>query len=344
MNTTQLRILLIKRGAMGDVLMATPLIRQLKINLNCQIDILIGKISSVIVKDNPYIDQKYILDDEKLKLAGVFSFALELIKKRGVYDYVFVLDKHWYFNLMAQLIGSSTVGFYRDRFSKLLLSKSVEYHDINRYQSLYYLDLLKVSKLASPNYDDIALDLVIKNNDKAAELLKSKNIKKFVAVVNSGGNNGYENTGIRMLPQQKIIQLLQILLSKPDIAIILLGGANDVDNYNEYLRILKEPPQLFNFAGKLSITDSAYLIHQAEMFYTTDCGAMHIGVAVRSATKMRAFFGPTNPQHFLPAKYIEAGVAVWNDQDVYDPEYQMRGVKNTFIYFEGINIPKNILK
>lgn len=346
MKTSNLKILLIKRGAMGDVLMATPLIRQLKLMLNCRIDILIGKLSSEITQDNPYIDQQYILEDNKFKLRGFIHLALYLIKMRGSYEYVFILDKHWYFNLMAKLLGAQTIGFGRDYFSNILLSQAVKYHDVTRYNVLYYLDLLKASRLATPNYNDIKLDLIIKDNDKYIidKLLIDNNIQNFVVVVNSGGNNGYEKTGIRMLPQTQIIQLLELLLSNEDVVVILLGGTNDDSNYAEYKRVLKQAPRIFNFAGKLKVSESAYLISQADKFYTTDCGAMHMGVAMGIGRKMCAFFGPTNPKHFLSNEYIQNNTAIWSDEPVYDPEYQMRGIKKQIPYFQNLDIKEVLLK
>lgn len=342
----KLKILIIKRGAMGDVLMATPLIRQLKLALDCEIDILIGKISSVITQNNPYINKRYILEDRNFKLGGFLSLAKQLIKMRGTYDYVFILDKHWYFNLMAKLLKSKTIGFARDKLSKTLLSESVKYHDVNRYQSLYYLDLLKSSKLFTPDYNDIKLDLIIDEVDKftVQKLLEKHSIKNFVVVVNSGGNNAYENTGIRMLPSTKIIQLLQILLSKEDTYVILLGSANDVENYAEYQKNLNYPLRLLNFASKLNVAESSYLISQSRKFYTTDCGAMHMGVAMNVDVKMCAFFGPTNPRHFLPNEYVKHDVAIWTDEMIYDPDYQMRGIKNSYKYFQDLSLEKILLK
>lgn len=338
MSNNSLKILLIKRGAMGDILMATPLIRQLKTKLNCTLDFLVGKSASIVLKNNPYIDYMHVLADRDLTLKGFFRFSLYLIKMRKRYDYVFILDKHWYFSLQAKLLATVTIGFRRDFLSSLFLNKSVHYYDVTRYQGLYYLDLLQISTLALANYADIALDLLITDNDKlrVQQLLKDYDINQFCIVVNSGGNNSYEKTGIRMLQKKKIIQLLQLLL--PTKTVILLGGRNDTDNYNEYMKELNKFDNLFNFAGLLSIAESAYLISLAEHFYTTDCGVMHMGIAANVVTKMTAFFGPTSPTHFLPQTYLEKSRVIWNDQGIYQPAYQLKGVKNNIKYFTTLDI------
>lgn len=320
-----LKILIIKRGAIGDLLMATPLIRQLKTRLDCKLDILVGKDAAVAIKDNPYLAKRYILPDKSFALSGFLHLARFLCKFYKRYDYVFVLDKHWYFNLIAKFTGAKVIGFCREWISSFLLYKKVIYKNVERYHGLYYLDMLQASNLAQANYDDIGLDLTITTNDQriVTKLLTKYNIQNFMVVVNSGGNNSYEQTGIRMLPEDKIVDLLHELLNGGK-TIIMLGGNTDLDNYVRYIKKLDNHSRLFNFAGQLSLSQSAYLIRQAVMLYTTDCGAMHLGVINNMPQRMLAFFGPTNPQHILPANYIYTS-AVWQDQDIYDKNYQLTG-------------------
>lgn len=343
MQTPTLKILLIKRGAIGDLLMATPLIRQLKIKTSCQLDILVGKSAAVVLANNPYIDKKYLVADEDFSVKGFFRLGRQLCKIRGNYDYVFILDKHWYFNLMAKFLGAVTIGYRRDFISQVLLTKYVVYNEITRYQGLYYLDLLKISMLAHADYSDVALDLIVSDADKRVveELLLKHKIQDFSIVVNSGGNSAHETGGIRMLPTVKVIELLNVLLEKNQ-NIVLLGGQNDESNYNEYTTKLNHPSELFNFAGKLTITQSAYMISLADQLYTTDCGVMHVGVAMTLGVKMHVFFGPTNPAHFLPQEYLKNKVAIWGDEDIYTPAYSLRGIKNRATYFTRLNISKFI--
>ena len=322
-----MKILLIKRGAIGDLLMATPLIRQLKQKLNCQLDILVGKAASIAIKDNPYLDNTYLLEDSNFTLKGSFKLAKWLLFHRKKYDYVMVLDKHWFFNLLAKLIGSPVTGYFRqnDKISQRILQNKVLYHDVNRYHGLYYLDLLQGSRLAVADYDDIKLDLVISTETKENinSLCDKYNLTDYCIVVNSGGNNVYESSGIRMLPEDKILALLRQLLEQ-NKTIILLGGQLDYDNYAGYCQKLNHPPRLINLAGQLNLAESTELISRAQHFYTTDCGAMHLGIVSNLAERMTAYFGPTNPAHILPVSYL-ANSAIWNDEDIYLPQYQLDG-------------------
>jgi len=321
-----MRVLLIKRGAIGDLLMATPLIRQLKLKCNASIDLLVGSNAAIACKDNPYLDKLIKLPDTDFSFKGVFRFAVKLIKLRKQYDYVFLLDKHWYFNLMSHLVGAKSVGYYREYWQKFILHHAVLYNDVTRYHCYYYLDLLKQSNLASPDYTDIQIDLPIKDSDKKYinEIIYENNLEDFVVLVNSGGNNAYEKTGIRMLPEDKVIELLELIIQQKK-KIILIGGKVDRVNYDDYISQLLDNSNCYNWAGELSLAQSAYLISKARTFYTTDCGAMHLGVAMGLDERMMAFFGPSDPRHILPPDYIKK-TSIWHDQENFDSSYQLKGV------------------
>ncbi|AUR51587.1 glycosyltransferase family 9 protein [Aquella oligotrophica] len=321
-----MKILLIKRGAIGDLLMATPLIRQLKLKCNASIDLLVGENAAIACRDNPHLNRLIILPDTDFSIKGVFRFAIQLIRLRKQYDYVFLLDKHWYFNLMANLLCTKTVGYYREDWQKFTLYYPVLYNDVTRYHCYYYLDLLKQSNLASPDYTDIQIDLPIKDSDQKYinEKLYENNLEDFVVLVNSGGNNAYEKTGIRMLPEDKVIELLELIIQQRK-KIILIGGKVDRVNYDDYISQLLDNSNCYNWAGELSLAQSAYLISKARIFYTTDCGAMHFGVAMGLHARLKAFFGPSDPRHILPPDYIGRS-SIWHDKENFDPAYQLEGV------------------
>lgn len=339
-----IKILLIKKGAIGDLLMATPLIRQLKQQLNCKLDIIVGKSAAIAISNNAYLDQQIILDDKLFTSGGILKLCRELIRLRGNYNYVFVLDKHWLFNLLAKIIGGTTVGYYRDSFSKILLNKSVHYYDINRYHGLYYLDLLYASGLKIPDYCDLKLDLTIKYEDEqhAMDYMNLQAIDNFVVVVNSGGNNAYETNGLRMLPTTQVLKLIRALLATEQV-VVLSGGKLDFANYEMYRKELNFHPRLINAAGKLDLAASGYMFKCANHVYTTDCGAMHIAIAMQLADKLSTFFGPSNPKHILPQEYLPR--AIWNDQQIYNTKYQLYGMVRDVepIYFSKLDISDEII-
>ncbi len=321
------KILLIKRGAIGDLLMATPFIRQLKNSTNCSIDILVGKDASIVLKENHYINNKFIIDDSWFTIRNAHKFIKYLHElRKNNYDYVFVLDKHWYFNLCANILGGITIGFKREGISRYLLDYSVKYDDVCKYHGIYNLDLLSKIKPQSVNYNDLSLGLAIGNDAriKVDNWLSKANIIDFVVVVNSGGNNAYETNGARMLPKGKVLLLIKEL-SKIYSKVLLVGGKSDYENYSDYMDCLNSLSNVINIAGVFNLAASAYLLSLSKKSYITDCGALHLAVASGCKDNLVAMFASTNPKHVLPENLVSR--AYWSDEDIYDKNYSLYGNK-----------------
>jgi ADP-heptose:LPS heptosyltransferase len=373
----QQRILIVKRGAMGDVLMATPFLRQLRtVFPKAQIDFLTTTSFANVLTNNPTLTKIISVTPDFFNLQNSISTIRYFLKLRHQYDYVFALDKHYYFNFLISLVGGISVGFVRESISRLFLTKYITYNDISRYHALYYLDLLGAIG-HEPNYNDLNLDFFSEPITEATERLLLKNklyskrskfeipdeqrglqivnnvqnqkdqmmiepsIPNYIVVINSGGNNAFEQSGIRMLPSHKIIEILTNLLKTHPV--ILIGSSIDENNYDSYIKIINNH-NLYNLAGILSLSDSAHILKHATNIYTTDCGAMHLAISQNCQDKMVCFFGPTNPNHVLPPdKRI---ITYWDDQDIYDPRYALTGriSKKKLDYFTKLNIQKLILR
>src|SRR3990167_7957767 len=106
------RILLIKRGGLGDLLMATPLIRQLSHTATVQVDLIVGDAASVAIKGNPYLNKVFVLADSCFTRRGSITLAKFLYNLKDAYQQVWVLDKHWYFNLLAHLVNAPLIGYH----------------------------------------------------------------------------------------------------------------------------------------------------------------------------------------------------------------------------------------
>jgi ADP-heptose:LPS heptosyltransferase len=337
-----MRILIIKRGALGDVLLTTPLIRQLRNNYkDAIIDYCVAKSFSSPLINNPFLNNLITLNDDSFSGIGILSYLKFVFTNFKKYDYIFLLGKDWKFNLLNIFFCGIKVGYVRESISKILLNKYVVYNDVKRYHVFYYLDLLTASKLAVADYTDYHMNLTISKADKdvVTNYLQQICCNNFVVVVNSGGNNYYENSKIRMLPNSKILELFDKLITT-NRKILLLGGNSDIDIYQMYQQHNSE--YIINCAAHFSLAQSVYLISIAQHFYTTDCGAMHLGVIANIGRKMTIFFGPTCPDHVLPPN--NQYQVIWQDQDIFDKNYPLRGIlkltNNTPKFFTKLNINK----
>src|SRR5688500_8474833 len=98
-----MKVLVWKIGALGDVVMTTPLVRQLRRALpSARIDYLTGRRCTAILAGNPHLDEVRGFDGAIL-YRGQLARIPELLPLLRGYDCVFTLDKHWIFPLVARL-------------------------------------------------------------------------------------------------------------------------------------------------------------------------------------------------------------------------------------------------
>lgn len=103
-------ILFFKIGAIGDVLMTTPLLRQTKMS-GAKVGYLVGKRSSGILQGNTTIDELFtfaekIFEKKTIRnIRGIVSLIRKLreLRKHYFYKTIVILDRHRIFGLIAKL-------------------------------------------------------------------------------------------------------------------------------------------------------------------------------------------------------------------------------------------------
>lgn len=319
-------------GALGDVLMTTPVIRQLRHAYpKAKIDYLVGKSYRQILVSNKYVDEVLTFDENIILRKNFFGlFKLSNQVKKRKYDVVFAFDKHWIFGLLSKMFSiKRRIGFDRLGKEGLFYTDKVNYGPV-RHEIYYYLDLLNL--FIKANYNDTQIDFFLNNRsiESAKKLLKAKNISDFVVCANSGGENPGEKGGIRKLPDSAYLKLLDALSKKNKV--VLVGSGKDIEYCNKF----SDDKRVFNFAG-LSIDESIAVMKFAKRIYTTDCGTMHMASAVND--NITCFFGPTNPKRKAP---LVKGIKVfWNDSDIYEEKYELFGkVPKEKVFFKKFDIKK----
>jgi len=314
---SNMKILLFKIGALGDVLMTTPLIKELKkSHPESQIDYLVGNNASKLINNNPYLSDVLIFDENiffKKKLLGYMNLINNIRKKK--YDYIFVLDKHWIFNVTAMLFNiKKRIGFNRLGKEGVFLTDKIYYGPV-KHEILYYLELASLLNTEKSELDtkiDIFIPAEIEK--KILKQLSDKNIKNYTVLINSGGNNVGESGGIRKMPEHLFKDILGNLSKKTDV--LFVGGPEEREYYEKF-----SGKNIYNFAGSTSIIESAVLLKYADKVITTDCGLMHLASAVNE--NIISIFGPTNPKRKAPLS--KKCISVWKDAKNYDENYELFG-------------------
>jgi ADP-heptose:LPS heptosyltransferase len=286
--------------------MSTPFVKDLTVHDGChlpfdtKVDYLVGKGSAKILRSINTIpfDENIF---HKKDLLGLLKLVWQIRKEK--YDMIFVLDKHWIFGLFAYLCGiPKRFGFDRDR-EGIFLTKTIPYnnkeHEIDQYKKLITL----IGKKPSP----------IRQIEMFAKTFNTVLPKKYVCIAPGGGNNVGEDSCIRRYP----IRLFNRIVNKIKYPVVLVGGKEDHDLGQQIWR----HNNIYNLIGATDLEETAYIMGQAEVIIVNDSGPMHIASAVNP--NVISLFGPTNPARKAPLN--KKSVAIWYDQDIYEPEYEFTG-------------------
>ncbi len=316
------KILIFKTGAIGDVLMTTPFVRQLRKQFpKSQIVYYVGTYSASVLEGNKNINRIERFDQNMFFRKNIFKvLSLRNKIKKEKFDAAFILDKHWIFGLFMKLCNIPTrIGFNRNREGKYH-TDSIIYQQA-QHEIIYYLSLLEAISI-KPDTKDTQLDLTVPKKDLSfadSFFRKNKLTGKVIGMLlGGGGENPGESGAIRKFQTEKYIELIQRLSNNHKI--ILIGGPNDRQLNEDVIRFIKNK-NVINSAGAANIKQSAAIMKRCAVIVTHDSGPMHIASAVNK--KIVSLFGPTNPKRKAPLH--DESIAIWHDQDIYEEEYELFG-------------------
>jgi len=293
-------------GGIGDVLMATPFIRQLKKNLqDINLTCLTSVAASKVLDGNVYVN-KIISFDYKHFFKRDFKKIYELWRKIfRKYDLIFMLNKHKLFNIFSFFLGiKKRIGF--DRFGEgTFLTYKIPYYG-RKHEIFYYLDLLKALNI-EPNYEDHKMDIFLSEDDTyfAKKFFKKYELekKKVITIAPGGAKNVAADDDIRRWPVENYIMLIK-KIKRQNIKVILIGGKEDKSIEQ---KILKEVDCL-SLIGKSNLKQSAAIMNLSDLVICNDSGPMHLAASVNKY--IISIFGPTSPIEKAPLH--KESISLWN--------------------------------
>jgi lipopolysaccharide heptosyltransferase II len=290
------KILLFKTGALGDLLMTTPLLRQVRRRFpHAGIDYLAGGSFTRILEGNPNLDGIVAFPEEvffRRDLTGFVGLVRRIRRKR--YDMIFVLDRHWVFPLSAFLFGiGRRIGFDRSGREGILLTDRVRFEAV-RHEVRYFLDLL--GNVAEPEYDDVSMDFYPGPDDEefADRFYSGHGLaeKQVVCLAPGGGVNPGQEMAAKRWPAQRYAELARLLLGE-GFSVVLAGGAVDRPLEKAILSGIDVPS-----AVGATLGGSAAIMRKAFAVVASDGGPMHLAAAVND--RVVSLFGPTDPRRLAP--------------------------------------------
>ncbi len=287
-----MKILVVRYRFIGDMILTIPFLRNLRYKYpDAQIDMLVAPNSGEIIENCPYVNnfiffdttRKHKYENGKGRKKSFFSYVIEL--KKNKYDKAYILKRSFSSALLCFLAGIKERIGYDTEGRGILLTKRVKY-DINKHESLCFLDVLKSE---GTEIKDTYLENWIKEKDtqKIIELFKKNNILNDIkkAAVNVTATNEGKVWDIN-----NFARIIEYLSNEKQVQVIYTGAKSDKKIYENMLFKEKLKINPINLCGETTIKESLALLKEVDFIIGNDSGNLHMASSI--GTKVIGLYGP----------------------------------------------------
>jgi heptosyltransferase III len=283
------RVLVIVTRRIGDVLLATPVIRSLKHAWpDAAIDALVFSSTAGVLAANRDIARIHAIP-ERPELLQHIVFIAKLFKR---YDLALSLVPGDRPTLYAFFAGRKKVGLLLDTpkesWKRRFLDHWVAYDLAAKHTVLTYLSLL--APLGVTPLAEVSASRGEADQQRAAALLAPLNNERFVVL------HLYPKFNYKMWSDTGWVELAQ-WISARKLRIVLTGG-NDEAELQYIRRLAGQMHAPLNLAGQLSLGETACVLARAAAYAGPDTAVTHMAAALDVPTV--AVFGPTDPVKWAP--------------------------------------------
>jgi ADP-heptose:LPS heptosyltransferase len=267
------KFLIIRFSSIGDIVLTTPVIRNLKQQSEgAEIHVVTKEQYRNILENNPFVDKVHTLGK---------SFDEMILNLRREHFH-YVIDLHNNLRTSRLKLRLHTVSF---SFNKLNLEKWLMVNfKKNKLPNLHIVDrYIETVKCFIDDNDQKGLDFFIPAGDEVNMESLPLNFRKSYIAFAIGAQHS-----TKRLPTEKIISICK----KINQPIILLG-----DNHDKVVAEKVEREigmNIYNACGIFNLNQSASIVRQAKLVISHDTGLMHIAAAFKK--QIISIWGNTIPE------------------------------------------------
>lgn len=278
-----MKVLIIRFSSIGDIVLTTPAIRCVKLQLNAEVHFLTKQSFKAVTEHNPYIDKFFYYKDNLKEL-------IEQLKEER-YDYVIDLHKNFRtMRIRMALKKAEVLSYNKESLQKFLLTKLGINTMSGRHITKRCLDA--VAPLGVKD-DGKGLDYFIAEKDVVKENdLPTSHLHGFIGIV----------IGASYFTKKLPVDKLQELCTQINHPIILIGGKEDAAEGDEIASI--DSIKIYNACGKFNLNESADLVRKSKLIISHDTGMQYIACAFNK--QVLAIWGGTSPKLDVEPYYGEA--------------------------------------
>lgn len=330
-----MKLLIISLAGIGDTLLATPLIRELRLNFPAaQIDALtLWAGSKDLLEGNPHLNTVHQKNLIKSGRVEALKFLLALRRR----DYDVSINTHpqsrIHYRVIARIIGA------RERIShlyecsglpdRLLVNRTLA-QDYERHTVEQNLDVLPLLG-ASRRLLDPATEIFLSSAelDWAKEFIAANHLdgRKLLGV--HVGSGGTKNLMLKRWPLENYLALFrQLKLARPDLTLLLFGGPEEDAELKQALA--ESGPPFAVRAATRNLRQAAALMKQCAGFLSVDTALMHLAAAMRVPEQIvieAPTLNKTNLPHGRRFTQVRNPAVAGRNLDYY--RYDGAGIKGT---------------
>lgn len=283
-NVEPKKILIIRLSSIGDILLATPLLRLLRRRfVDAQIDFIVKKQFADLLRTNPYLSNLVLFDANNKK----DLFRIRQYIRNTHYDVILDIHKNFRSLYLSSLVHSKVIRYQKYYWKRFFLVN----HIGNFYSQVIpvhqrYLNTVSRWQITD---DGAGLDLMIDQSQTAAVREKVLAFAAGRTLVGMAPSAAFAN---KRWPWEYYAELGKRLQQEAAVGILLFGNQQDRIITDQIERWL--PQSALNLAAELTLMETAAAIACVQLFITNDTGPMHIASALKIPTL--AIFGPTTKE------------------------------------------------
>lgn len=281
-----MKILVISLAGIGDTLLATPLIRELRANFpDATLDALVlwGGAKDLL-ETNPHLRQVHQKNLLKESQVGALRFLWSLRQ----YQYDVSINTHpqsrMHYRIAARIAAAPIRISHEYECSGLvdrLLVNRTRAQDYSRHSIENNLDLLGFLG-ASPKLANHAMEVHLRAQEErwADEFVSKHNLAGRRRLGIHVGSGGTKNLTLKRWPLEHYLKLIQRLnRERRDLIVVLFGGPEESEAHE---RILAQTDQgLVLPAQTGNLRQAAALLKRCDAFLSVDTALMHLAAAVK---------------------------------------------------------------
>ncbi|RLB44276.1 MAG: lipopolysaccharide heptosyltransferase [Deltaproteobacteria bacterium] len=299
-KSSEFKILIIRPSSMGDIVMASSMLRPLKLSFpGSYIAWLLEPAYSPILEAHPLVDEIVVWEKKQwqksLKTGRVFALTSQLLRfskslRSKKFDLALEAQGLFRSRLLAWLSGArERVGFCSNEPGRLLMTRMISKGPESKQMGSEYLHML--NEVGAEVGKEFAPDLRVTEQDTATASKKLRRIGipgKYAVLA-----------PFTTRPQKHWItdrwaDVSRRLRETHNISSVLLGGSQDVSKAREI--VARSKGTCVSLVGDTTIGETMTIVKEASILVGVDTGITHMGAAF--ATPTIALFGATCPYLF----------------------------------------------